>query len=384
MAIGDVTAAEGRRFRDPVSAAAIRQLTAGYAHDQHLYFTDSGLWDDGRRLLFLSHRGNAANLYSVELASGEITQVTDFPDDGSARRPGAFVNPRRAECYTVAAGRLLAVDLRTFRQRDLYAPAEGFRLGNFSATADGETVCVAEQQDLTGPLRMDTSHGYIGFADYHAARPTCRILAIPVGGGPPRCVHEEPCWIGHVNTSPALPDVLTFCHEGPWDRVEQRMWRLTISTGEAAALRPQAPEEAVGHEYWFADGERVGFHGRFAEGHRFGIIRWDGSGHEEWDFPHGSTHFHSLDERLIVGDGGRDEPHLLVWRLAGEAYEGPRILAFHRCSFHTQIQHVHPRMFTDGEGRLCVLYAGDHNGYGNVFIVEVPEFESLPRKDGVP
>ncbi len=379
MATGDVTPAEGRTFPDRVSGAVIHQLTDWYAHSQHLYFTDSGLWDAGRRLVFMSQRGNAVNLYSIDLAGGGITQLTDFADDRGAARLRAFVNPARPECYVGWGRHITAVDLRTLRQRVLHTGAEGYRLGNFSCTADGKTLCVAEQEDMTNRLRMDTGHGYLGFADYFAARPHCRILAIPVAGGPARTAYEAQCWLSHINTSPALPDVLTYCHEGPWHRVGQRMWRLTISTGEAAPLRPQAPDEAIGHEYWLADGERVGFHGRFPDGHRFGIIRWDGGGHEEWGFPHGSTHFHSMDERLIVGDGGRDQPHLLLWRLRNGAYEGPRILAFHRSSFHTQIQHVHPRMFAGPEGHTRVLYAGDHNGYANVFLVDVPEFGSLPE-----
>jgi oligogalacturonide lyase len=44
--------------------------------------------------------------------------------------------------------------------------------------------------------------------------------------------------------------------------------------------------------------------------------------------------------------------------------------------------HSHHPYFTnsglwDG-GRTCVLYTSDHNGYGNVFLAEVPAFEDLP------
>jgi len=371
---------EGRQFEDPRTGARIRQLTDWRAHSYHLYFTHLDRWDDGRRMLIGSERHNAPNLYSVELDSGELTRLTDF---GPHDEPGlitAFANPRRDEAYlTLNGAKLLAVDLPKARTRVLYTAPDGYRLAMHSCTADGQTVCIATNQDLAGRIRMDLGHGYIGFREYWAARPHCQIVAVPVDGGPARVVHEEDRWLTHVNTSPTLPNVLTFCHEGPWEVVEQRMWALELSSGTARPLRPQESGEAIGHEYWFADGERVGYHGRVAgRGPRYGWVRYDGSDGVEYDFPAGSTHFHSRDETLIVGDGSRTEPRLLLWRLGPDGYEPPRVLAEHRGSFHTQVLHVHPRLVQDADGELRVVYTADTNGYGNVFIADVGDVGALP------
>ena len=56
-------------------------------------------------------------------------------------------------------------------------------------------------------------------------------------------------------------------------------------------------------------------------------------------------------------------------------WEGPRILAYHRGSFHVQIVHVHPPFSSDGRQ---VLYTRDPDGYGQVHLLDVPDFESLP------
>ncbi len=380
MATGDTTPAEGEVLHDPETNARTCRLTDWHAHSHHLYFTNSGLWDGGRRLLIGSHRNNARNFHSVELESGEITQLTDFPPGAGANLLSGFLNPVREEAYFVRAGAVWALDLRTHEQRTLYAAPAGFRNGNLSCTADGKTLCHCLLEDLSHRIRMDLGHGYVGFAEYHAARPHCRIVAIGVDGGPGRILHADDLWLGHVNTSPALPDVLTFCHEGPWKDVQQRMWTMNISTGDARPLRPQAPEESIGHEYWFADGERVGYHGRSAAGvHVFGHVHFDDTRRQEYDFPHGSCHFHSIDEHLIVGDGSPQEPYLLLWRLKEGAYEGPRRLLKHRGSFHVQFLHVHPRMFAGPEGRTRIVYTADPQGYGNVYIADVPEFDSLPE-----
>jgi len=378
MPAGDVMPSEARTYTDSQTGASVRQLTDWRAHSHHLYFTNDGLWDAGRRLLIASERNNGRNLYSVDLAGGDMTQLTDFPPGAAPSLLTTFANPARSEAYFVADGRIVALDLNERTQRELFRAPQGFLCGNLSVTADGQTICHVIRQDLSARIRTDLQHGYVGFVETFEARPHCVVLGIPAAGGPPRVLHEDDCWIGHVNTSPTMPDRLTFCHEGPWNRL-QRLWGLDIATGEAEPLRPQKPPEAIGHEYWFADGRRVGYHGWLDEKRPvWGFVSFDGSGRREWPLGCRSMHFHSIDETLFVGDGGKDIPYLLLWRLREGNVEGPRRLATHRGSFHTQILHVHPRMFRDADGRLRVLYTADHNGYGNVFLVDVPEWDALP------
>ena len=98
-----------------------------------------------------------------------------------------------------------------------------------------------------------------------------------------------------------------------------------MNTGRTWKIRPGQPGERVGHEYWFADGEQLGYHGASAQGvPLYGSIRYDNSAQVEAPFPHGSTHFHSNDLSLIVGDGSREEPHLMLWRFRDGRFDGPR------------------------------------------------------------
>jgi hypothetical protein len=82
---------------------------------------------------------------------------------------------------------------------------------------------------------------------------------IPVG-----VIHEDRRYMGHVNTSPALPEILTYCHEGPWNWIDQRIWGLNVLTGETWKVRPQEGDYSIGHEYWFADGIHGDRSGRLA------------------------------------------------------------------------------------------------------------------------
>ena len=133
----------------------------------------------------------------------------------------------------------------------------------------------------------------------------------------------------------------------------------------------------MGHEYWFADGEQIGYHGRSVDGEPFyGSIRYDNTERIEAPFPHDSMHFHSTDLNLIVGDGNREAPYLLLWRFRDGHFEGPRVALAHHGSAHIQILHVHPRFSPDSKH---ILFTSDMSGYGNVYLIDTPDFDSLPE-----
>jgi len=380
MAKGERFPAEWRTSADDQTGVEIRQLTNYKGHSHHFYFTNPGWYDGGRRLLLGADRGNRTNLYSVDLDSGEITQLTDHdqpPPPAETSFLFASLNPRRAEVYFWNGNDLVALDLHGLRERVLYQAPEGFLTNMTNVTADGKYVCTGLYEDLSSRFKVDLLHGYVGFREYWEAMPRSRVVRIDTESGAAEIVFEEDYWIGHVNTSPSLPHMLTFCHEGPWQKVDNRIWGLDLRNGHTWKIRPTSAGERVGHEYWFSDGEQIGYHGHSADGEAFyGSVRYDNTGQVEAPFPADSTHFHSNDLSLIVGDGTRSAPTLRLWRFRDGSFEGPRVVLTHNGSFHVQILHVHPRFSPDGKH---ILFSSDMSGYGNVYLVETPAFDSLPR-----
>ncbi len=376
---GSVWAPERKTTTDPVSGATVHQLTDYYAHSSHFYFTNPGWYDGGRRMLFTSQRENRTNLFSIDLQSGEMTQLTDIqPGEGEAGGP--FVNPVKPEAIYAQGRALKAIDLGTLAERTLYVKPAGFVGGGTNVTADGQYVCTSQVTDLSDRIYTDMSNGYIGFREWWEAHPPSRILKVALDGSGHEVIYEEDYWLGHVNTSPVMPNVLTFCHEGPWTLVENRIWGLDLTTGKTWQIRPNAPDEAIGHEYWMEDGKHIGYHGTTPKGAVYGSIRYDNTDQIEAPFPYGSMHFHSVGLRLIVGDGGKGNPYLLLWRMKNGVFEGPKVLAWHRGSFHTQRVHVHPTFNAAG---TQVAYTADPQGYGQVFLVDIPDFDSLPDRDAI-
>jgi oligogalacturonide lyase len=375
MSVGRRYPAEIQTFNDPQSGVPVRRLTTYRGHSHHFYFTNSGWYDNGQRLLFSSDRDNRTNLFSLDLSSYEITQVTDLeplPLPREVEFLRACLNPVKAEVYFWYGMELRALDLHSLESRTLYHMPDGFDVSMINCTADGQHVCASVSEDLSHRFRVDYLRGYVGFRETWEAKPLSRLIRVPVAGGYAETLWEERYWIGHCNTSTKDPNLLTFCHEGPWADVDNRIWGFDISTGKAWKIRPRQSDEAVGHEYWYADGEHIGYHGRRRDGSKFlGLTCYDDTGRIEVNFPGETGHIHSNDRSLIVGDGGKV---VRLWRFDGTGYEAPRVLCRHDSSMKIQQLHVHPRFSPDGRH---VLFTSDVSGYGDVYLVEVPDFGSL-------
>lgn len=385
---GTVYPAEWIEIKDGVTETPILQLTNHMAHSFHTYFTNNGWYQGGKKLLFGSDRGNGTNLFSLNLESGEITQLTDFKTNRYSIQ-NTFINPQKEVAYFSKNGQVAALDLNSREKTELLVVPDGYKAGSLSCTADGKWVCVSIQEDLSGRIPSALGAGYIGFEETAKAKPHCQIYLVPADGGTSKVIHEDQVWIGHVNTSPTRPNLLTFCHEGPWDVVDHRIWCLNVDSGESWKIRPDGDQVFVGHEYWHADGIHIGYHGyteslENKDGKFIGSIKFDNTSREEYAFPFQNMHIHSNDDQYIVGDGQQSSAYhgpqfqdsICLWKKTDQGLEGPRMLCRHRCSFHVQKVHVHPRFSPDGSK---VLFTSDMSGYGNLYMADVPEFESLPK-----
>ncbi len=62
--------------KDPVSGATVHQMTHYKGHSSHFYFTYPCWYDNGSKIVIFSDREGRTNLFGVDLASGEMTQLT--------------------------------------------------------------------------------------------------------------------------------------------------------------------------------------------------------------------------------------------------------------------------------------------------------------------
>jgi len=377
--------AEDETYTDPATGATVRRLTSyPGADDTHLYFTEDGWYDDGDRLLFTSDRASGHQLFSVHLASGLITQLTDF----EAFRGGTTLDHDANDAYLRVGDDVVRFDLDRLEATDVvFTAPDGYRVGDLDVNADGSALylAVGETVDLPGDERR--------YVEQMEARPHTEIRRVPLDGGESEVLVETDRWASsHVNASPTRPELLVYCEEGPWDRVDHRIHTVNAETGETWRVREVADDEGVGHEYWMQDGERVGYHGsRDPQGRDriddpepyMGSARYDDTDHREMALPddvYALTHTHANSPDRHVCDGsftGVPFSLLYEWDEASESYAGPRKLA--TVDWRSGSPHPHSRFSPDGS--QVVFDSDRYDGSSNVYLVDVPAFEALPEYD---
>ncbi|WP_338368116.1 TolB family protein, partial [Enterococcus faecium] len=186
-------------------------LTDYSGHSHHLYFTENGWYDGGNKILFCSDRENKTNLFSIDLQNGAIRQLTDHMKRFDSLP--ACLHPDGTHAFFRRACQIIQLNLDTFAESILYEGPPGFVGGNLNCTADGKYLITALQEDFSQRLHLDLGNGYIGHKELMEARPKAQILKISVENQDVAVVHEDYNFITHINTSPALSNLVTFCHE---------------------------------------------------------------------------------------------------------------------------------------------------------------------------
>jgi oligogalacturonide lyase len=142
-----------------------------------------------------------------------------------------------------------------------------------------------------------------------AARIPMALYTINIKSGEIKTFNHSTDWLNHVQFSPSDSDLIMFCHEGPWHKVD-RIWIIrTDGTGLRKIHTRKMDMEIAGHEFFSADGKIIWYDLQTPKGKEFwlaGVVLATGETiryrvqRSEW-----SVHFNiSPDGKLFAGDGG--------------------------------------------------------------------------------
>jgi oligogalacturonide lyase len=116
-------------------------------------------------------------------------------------------------------------------------------------------------------------------------------------------------WINHMLFSPVDPNLLMYCHEGPWQLVD-RIWLIHADgTHNTLVHKRTMFMEISGHEFWSNDGQSIWYDWQFPKGRVYFLAGYEiATGHrvaynmtpDQW-----SIHFNgSHNPAIFAGDGG--------------------------------------------------------------------------------
>lgn len=388
MAIGDILHNERAETADPYTGRPVIRLTTPTRTSHHMYFYNRMVTGDSRKLLYCAEVAGDRQLYLLDLATSDAVQLTEGPDLDDY---GGMIAADDRSVFYQQAGAIWQLDLAALTRRLVYQAEAGWNCGNWGMSDDNRFLVMTETlasslPDLTG------KKGWEFFPLTCAAKPRCRLRYVEVATGKAHTVIEDNCWWGHAQLRPGDPDTILFCHEGPYDMIDARLWLVKSDGSDYHCAREQPSDTIVTHEFWMPGGDKIAYVYRKADDGSTESIRMMAPEtlEEEVFMPclpyahficDGQRRFFAGDcqgqetpiHLQVQGDGGAKEVKNDFIYLVDIAAKQEIPLCYHGTSWTTkhgtpQDAHPHPCFTPDGR---AVLFTSDREGKPCVYMAPI-------------
>ncbi|WP_127956588.1 oligogalacturonate lyase family protein [Serratia microhaemolytica] len=387
MAKGSIVNLSYHYYQDPDTGAEMCRLTPPEITCHRNYFYQKCFTNNGEKLLFAAAFDQHWNYYLLELATGQALQLTEGEGDNTF---GGFLSEDDHYLYYVKHGRmLLRVDLATLAEQCVYQiPEQWVGYGTWVANSTGSKLVGIEiaKEDWIPLTDWQIFH------DFYHTKPRCRLLCVDLNSGETRLIHQENGWLGHPIYRPFDDHTIAFCHEGPHDLVDARMWLINEDGSQLRKVKHHQPGESCTHEFWVPDGSYL-IYVSYLKGQSQRTIRRyqpdTGSDQAVMEMPACSHLMSNYHGSLLVGDGSgtpvdvqdsqgyaiENDPFLYVFDLEKRSYYR---LAAHNTSWRVfegdrQITHPHPSFTPDNKQ---VLFTSDCDGKPALYLARLPSHSS--------
>ena len=366
---------ETRQDRD--TGARVTRLTPPHITCHRNYFYQKCFTRDGQRLIFGAGFDSGAtwpgphwHYHLLDLASHTAQQLTDGAGENTF---GGFLSPDDAHLYFVRGDRqLVRLALSNLREEVAYTVPDGW-VGYGTWVANSAcTRLVGIEIHADDWFELDD---WAKFATMFHAKPRCRLIRIDLASGRRAVILQRQGWLGHPQYRPFDDRTVAFCHEGPHDLIDARIWFIGEGGSGLRCGRVHASGESCTHEFWVPDGSAMVYvsfqHDDASQPRR--ICRLDpASGHSTVlaTMPPCSHLMSNHDGSLIVGDGSGDDPYLHLFDIQAGTQ---RRLARHDSSWRVlhgnrQVTHPHPSFTPDDR---AVLFSSDCDGEPALFLADL-------------
>jgi oligogalacturonide lyase len=363
---------------DPDTGARVTRLTPPDITCHRNYFYQKCFTRDGTRLIFGAGFGPGPHwhYHLLDLAAGTATQLSEGERVNTF---GGFLSPDDRWLYFVRAEReLIRLELAGLREERAYAvPAGWVGYGTWVANS-ACTQMVGIEIHADDWFELDD---WAKFAALFHARPRCRLIRIDLASGARELVLEQRGWLGHPQFRPGHDDTIAYCHEGPHELIDARIWFIDADGRHRRCAKVHAPGESCTHEFWLPDGaamvyvsfQRDGAAGTNGTNGAHRLCRLDPLTLQSSvlaELPPCAHLMSNQDGSLMVGDGRGSDPYLHLFDLRSGRQ---RRLARHDSSWRVhqgqrQATHPHPSFTPDDR---AVLYTSDAEGAPALFLAEL-------------
>lgn len=366
------------KYVDEDTKREVWRLTAPDIFCSHPYFYHKCMSSDNSFIIFGSEIGGERHMFSMDLRTQEIMQLTDR--ERTVFYQACLTGDDRYLIYATTDV-IARLDMETLKDEVLYEVPQGWWVNKtFGVTPDGSHVV----QVQAAKEDMVPRNEKIDMAAQWAAKPRCRFVLVDVEKKESRVIFDEKLWVAHPQLRPRYKDILMYCHEGPGRLIDSRIWFMDADGSNIRCPRHHEKNEAFTHEYWFNDGSAIGYvaYTTDSEKRDTTIRKIDISTMKETVIMPCTSYSHCAANNtntMIVGDG-RDPMNPYIF-LADMRTGRERKLCRHDTSWKSyfdpgigelssQDAHPHPQFSQDG---TKVIFNSDKAGLPGVYITDVSD-----------
>jgi len=313
-------------------------------------------------------------IYWVDLKTLKIESLTNH----ATAMNGEIVSAKTKEVFFQVKDSVFSVNVDTKKESLVFVFPDDFKGSITAVNADGSLLGGAKSSDEEKELFKKYPNKSSYFNIIYEAKLPRTLFTIDIKNKQLNKVHSDTAWLNHVQFSTTDPNLLMFCHEGPWHKVN-RIWTIDVKTKKITQIHKRIMDmEIAGHEWPSADGSIIWYDLQqprsttfFIEGHhlktgektKYELQR------DEW-----SIHFNSTkDNKLFCGDGGdpgqvakaKDGMWIYLFTPSGNKFISEKLVNMKNHKYSLE-PNVH---FSPDEN--WVIFRANFEGETNVYAVEV-------------
>lgn len=355
----------------------IIHLTSRDGENRSFYFHNNpflpALNGVNEKMIFSGKVNDDMQLFSVDMKTGNADQITNKKEVS-----GEIVSVKGREVFYQCGDSVFATGIENHKTRLIYVFPENARGHITTLNADetllGGALNSAEEAEIL--KNFPEKHDF--FNRIYDAKLRRTLFTIPAKGGALKQIYSENAWLNHIQFSPTEPDLLMFCHEGPWHKVD-RIWTVNVNGGEPKLMHKRTVDgEIAGHEFFSPDGKRIWFDLQMPRSVTFFLSGTElASGKEkryemtrnEW-----SIHFTvSPDQKLFAGDGGdpgqvakaEDGRWIYLFRPEGDRFKSERLVNMKHHNYKLE-----PNVHFSPDGKW-IIFRANFEGHSDIYAVEI-------------
>jgi len=328
----------------------------------------------GNKMVYFNSGKNGRQIYTVDLATLQSEQVTQQ----ASPMLGEIVGPKGKAVYYQIKDSVFCTDIVSKKTNLLFVFPAGFKAGITTLNADetllGGVYSTEAEKEIFKKYPDKGSY----FNRIYEAKLPRTLFTIDIKTGQLQKLFTDSAWLNHVQFSSTDPNLLMFCHEGPWHKVN-RIWTIDINTKQIRLMHKRTMDmEIAGHEWFAPDGKTIWFDLQTPRSVKFFVAGSDVKTQQEKRYEltrdEWSIHFTiSPDQRLFAGDGGdsgqvaraKNGRWIYLFRPDGDKFVSEKLVNMQYHGYKLE-----PNVHFSPDGKW-VIFRANFEGEEQVYAVEI-------------